>query len=62
VSNRDKNCHDLTRNYLTIGYTDTHLGPIKYSNMLNFYHDLIRDHIIIKYINKNFKVTRIFDI
>jgi len=30
--------------------------------MLDFYYDLTRDHIIIKYTGKNFKVTCIFDI
>jgi len=35
-------CHDLARDYLVIGHTDTHLGPIKHSNMLDSYHDLTR--------------------
>jgi len=52
----------LTRDYLAIGHTNTHLGPIKHSNILDFYYDLIRDYIIIKYTGKDFKVTRIPDI
>jgi len=30
--------------------------------MLDFYYDLIRDHITIRYTGKNLKVTRIPDI
>jgi len=30
--------------------------------MFDFCHNLTRDHVIIKYTNKNFKVTRIPDI
>jgi len=52
----------LARDYLTIGYTNTHLGPIKYSNMLDFCYDLTRDYIIIRYAGKNLEVTRILDI
>jgi len=52
----------LARDYLTIRHIDTHLGSIKYSNIFNFCHDLIRDHIIIRHAGKNLEVTRIFDI
>jgi len=55
-------CHDLARDYLAIGHTDTHLGPIKHSNMFDSCHDLIRDYIIIRYAGKDLKVTGIFDI
>jgi len=55
-------CHDLARDYLAIGHTNTHLGPIKYSNMLDSCHDLIRDYIIIRYAGKNLKATRILNI
>jgi len=54
-------CHDLARNYLIIKYINTHFGPIKYSNMLDFCYDLIRDYVIIRYAGKNLKVTRIPD-
>jgi len=52
----------LARDYLAIGHTNTYLGPIKHSNIFDFYHDLTRDHVIIKYTGKNLKVTRILDI
>jgi len=52
----------LARDYLAIRYTDTHLGPIKYSNIFDFCHDLTRDHVIIRHTGKNLKVTRIPDI
>jgi len=35
-------CHDLARDYLAIGYTDTHLGSTKHSNMFDSCHDLTR--------------------
>jgi len=47
---------------LAIKYINTHLGPIKHSNIFDFYHNLTRDHITIKYTGKNLKVTRIPDI
>jgi len=52
----------LARDYLVIGHTNTHLDPIKHSNIFDFCHDLTRDHMIIKHANKNLKVTRIPDI
>jgi len=52
----------LARDYLAIGHVNTHLDPIKHLNMLDFYHDLTRDHIITKHADKNLKITRIFDI
>jgi len=47
---------------LVIKYINTHLGPIKYSNIFDFYYNLIYNHIIIKYAGKDFKATRIPDI
>jgi len=47
---------------LAIKYINTHLGLIKYSNILDFYYDLIRDHVIIRHTGKNLKTTRIPDI
>jgi len=46
---------------LIIKYINTHLGLIKYSNILDFYYDLIRDYVIIRYAGKDFKATRIPD-
>jgi len=57
-----RNCHDLARDYLAIGHTDTHLGFIKHLNMFDFCHDLTRDHITIKHAGKNLEATRIPDI
>jgi len=54
-------CHDLARDYLAIGHTDTHLGPIKHSNMLDSCHDLTRDHVIIRHAGKDLEATRIPD-
>jgi len=51
----------LARDYLVIRYINTYLDFIKYSNMLDFCYDLTRDHGIIKYAGKNFRVTRIPD-
>jgi len=55
-------CHDLARDYLAIGHTDTHLDPIKHSNMLDSCHDLTRDHVTTRYAGKDLEVTRIPDI
>jgi len=55
-------CHDLARDYLAIGHTDTYLDSIKHSNMFDFCYDLTRDYIIIKYTGKNLDATRIFNI
>jgi len=51
----------LIRDYLIIKYVDTHFGFIKYSNIFNFYYDLIRDHVTTRHADKNFKITRIPD-
>jgi len=51
----------LARDYLVIRYTNTHLDLIKYSNILDFYYDLIRNHVIIRHTGKNLKATRIPD-
>jgi len=47
---------------LVIKHINTHLGFIKYSNIFDFYYDLIRDYITIRYTGKNLKTTRIPDI
>jgi len=51
----------LARDYLTIGHVDTHLDFTKHSNMLDFCHDLTRDHVITKHAGKDLKATRILD-
>jgi len=47
---------------LAIKHTNTHLGLIKHSNILDFCYDLTRDYIIIRHTGKNLKATRIPDI
>jgi len=51
----------LARDYLAIRHTDTHLGPIKHSNMLDSCYDLTRNYVITRYAGKNLEATRIPD-